>query len=92
MQSPGQSAGHPIGMHAAPPIAAESCLNVICAHRPHAVAKFSEYECVPMSDVINLLCLGLPTVLLFQLGCCFLANSRGLQSSPCLRLTSIVPR
>ena len=54
-------AGHLAGMHAAPPIAAEVCPDIIYPYRSHAVAIFPAYGYAPMLNAINPLYLVLPT-------------------------------
>ena len=87
MQSPRPDAARLARRRAAPPIAAEVCLDVFCAYCAHARAEFSAYGCIPKLDIINILCLDLPTVFYFLLGCCSLENRKDQLSSPCLRLS-----
>ena len=54
VQRPRPNTGHLPKMRAAPPIAAEVCLDVFCVYCPHAGAEFSVYGCVPKLDIINL--------------------------------------
>ena len=88
MQSFGLGAVHLVGTHAAPPVDAEVCLDVSCAYRAHAGAKFLAYECTTMLDIINPLYLVLPNAFWFHPGCCSWVSRIGQQSYPCLRLTN----
>ena len=61
MQSLRPGAGNATRMYAALPIAAEICLDVVCAYRAHSGAKSPAYGCAPMLDIINPLYVVLPT-------------------------------
>ena len=92
VQSFSPDVGHLARRCAAPPTAAEVHLYVSCAYLAHAVIRSPAYEYAPMLDVINLLCLCLPTVFYFLLGCCSLENRKDQLSTPCLRLTKKVTK